>query len=91
MPLKRLIGSEQHLRLVTCEYVYHFSSHRPHRALQQNRPQAGRDPLAEIPASDRTPPAELDQLLAEARIHYQDSVHEQNQVRMPPRTHMTML
>ena len=33
-----LITGEQHLRLVLGEYADHYSTHRPHRALQQNRP-----------------------------------------------------
>ena len=33
-----LITGERHLRLVLSEYVDHYDSHRPHRALQQNPP-----------------------------------------------------
>jgi putative transposase len=36
-----LITGERYQRLVRSEYVDHYNSHRPHRALQQNPP-AGR-------------------------------------------------
>jgi putative transposase len=36
-----LITSERHLRLLLSEYVDHYNSHRPHRALRQSPP-AGR-------------------------------------------------
>ena len=38
---RMLIVGERHLRLVLGEYIDHYNSHRPHRALQQ-RPPAGR-------------------------------------------------
>jgi putative transposase len=38
---RMLITSERHLRLVLGEYIDHYNSHRPHRALQQDPP-AGR-------------------------------------------------
>jgi putative transposase len=38
---RTLITSERHLQLVLDEYVEHYNTHRPHRALQQNPP-AGR-------------------------------------------------
>ena len=38
---RMLITGERHLRLVLSEYVDHYNSHRPHRALQQGPP-AGR-------------------------------------------------
>jgi putative transposase len=33
-----LITSERHLRLLLSEYVDHYNSHRPHRALRQSPP-----------------------------------------------------
>ena len=38
---RMLISSERHLRLVLGEYIDHYDTHRPHRALQQSPP-AGR-------------------------------------------------
>jgi transposase InsO family protein len=38
---RMLITSERHLRLLLSEYVDHYNSHRPHRALRQSPP-AGR-------------------------------------------------
>jgi putative transposase len=38
---RTLITGERHLRLVLTEYVGHYNSHRPHRALQPSPP-AGR-------------------------------------------------
>jgi putative transposase len=38
---RMLITGERHLRLVLSEYVDHYNSHRPHRALRQSPP-AGR-------------------------------------------------
>ncbi len=38
---RMLITGERHLRLVLCEYIDHYNTHRPHRALQQSPP-AGR-------------------------------------------------
>ena len=38
---RTLITSERHLQLVLDEYIEHYNTHRPHRALQQNPP-AGR-------------------------------------------------
>jgi transposase InsO family protein len=34
---RMLITGEPHLRLALGEYIDHYNSHRPHRALQQNR------------------------------------------------------
>jgi putative transposase len=34
-----LITGEGHLRLTLSEYIDHYDGRRPHRALQQNRPQ----------------------------------------------------
>jgi putative transposase len=36
-----LITSERHLRLILDEYIDHYNTHRPHRALHQSPP-AGR-------------------------------------------------
>ena len=44
---RMLITGERHLRLVLAEYIDHYDTHRPHRALQQNPP-AGRIPSARI-------------------------------------------
>jgi len=41
-----LITSEAHLRLVLCEYIDHYDTHRPHRALQQSAPAGGPHPPA---------------------------------------------
>ena len=38
---RMLITSERHLRLILDEYIDHYNTHRPHRALRQNSP-AGR-------------------------------------------------
>jgi putative transposase len=38
---RMLITGERHLRLVLSDYVHHYNTHRPHRALQQGPP-AGR-------------------------------------------------
>jgi hypothetical protein len=35
---RMLVTGERHLRLVLNEYVDHYNSHRPHRALRQNPP-----------------------------------------------------
>jgi transposase InsO family protein len=45
---RMLITSERHLRLVLGEYIEHYNSHRPHRALQQNPPEGRADPLVEV-------------------------------------------
>jgi putative transposase len=43
---RMLITAERHLRLVLGEYVDHYNSHRPHRALQQNPPTGRSHPPA---------------------------------------------
>jgi transposase InsO family protein len=43
-----LITSERHLRLALSEYVDHYNSHRPHRALQQNPPAGRAHPPAKL-------------------------------------------
>jgi len=43
-----LITSERHLRLVLDEYIDHYDTHRPHRALQQNPPAGRACPVAEV-------------------------------------------
>jgi transposase InsO family protein len=45
---RMLITSERHLRLVLGEYIEHYNSHRPHRALQQKPPAGRADPLVEV-------------------------------------------
>ena len=49
---RMLITGERHLRLVLDEYADHYSSHRPHRSLQQ-APPAGRPHLPALGASLR--------------------------------------
>jgi putative transposase len=39
-----LISGERHLRLVLGEYVDHYNTARPHRALYQNPPAGRQDP-----------------------------------------------
>ena len=46
---RMLITGERHLRLVLDEYVDHYNTHRPHRALHQNPPAGRQDPT---PAAD---------------------------------------
>jgi putative transposase len=41
------IAGERHLRLVLREYADHYSTHRPHRALNQNPPAGRTDSPAE--------------------------------------------
>jgi putative transposase len=43
---RMLITSEAHLRLVLCEYIDHYDTHRPHQALQQSAPAGGPHPPA---------------------------------------------
>jgi putative transposase len=45
---RMLIAGERHLRLVLSEYVDRYSSHRPHRTLQQNPPAGTAHPSAEV-------------------------------------------
>jgi putative transposase len=45
---RMLITSERHLRLILSEYTDHYNGHRPHRALQQNRPAGRAHPPAEV-------------------------------------------
>jgi len=35
---RMLITGERHLRVVLSEYIDHYNTHRPHRALQQSPP-----------------------------------------------------
>jgi len=46
---RMLITGERHLRLVLDEYVDHYNSHRPHRALQQSPPAGGSHQPAQGP------------------------------------------
>jgi putative transposase len=41
---RMLITSERHMWLVLSEYVDHYNSHRPHRALQQEPPAGAINP-----------------------------------------------
>ena len=43
-----LITGERHLRLVLGDYIHHYNSHRPHRALQQSPPAGRVHPLADV-------------------------------------------
>jgi putative transposase len=43
---RMLISSEQHLRLVLGEYIDHYDTHRPHRALQESPPAGRQHPPA---------------------------------------------
>ena len=43
---RMLITGERHLRLVLSDYVDHYDSHRPHRALRQSPPAGRRIRLA---------------------------------------------
>jgi putative transposase len=45
---RMLITGERHLRLVLGEYIHHYNSHRPHRALQQSPPAGRVHPLADV-------------------------------------------
>jgi putative transposase len=45
---RMLITGERHLRLVLGEYIDHYNSHRPHRALQQEPPAGRAHPPAEV-------------------------------------------
>jgi putative transposase len=42
---RMLIAGERHLRLVLDEYIDHYDTHRPHRALQQCPPAGHPHPL----------------------------------------------
>ena len=44
---RMLIAGERHPRLVLGEYIDHCNTHRPHRALDQNRPAGRTDPSTE--------------------------------------------
>ena len=44
---RMLIAGERHLRLVLGEYIDHYNTHRPHRALDQNPPAGRTDPSTE--------------------------------------------
>ncbi len=66
---RMLITGERHLRLVLAEYVDHYNTHRPHRALQQNPP-AGR----------AHPPAEVTSMRALRRDRLGGLIHEYTQV-----------
>jgi putative transposase len=43
-----LTTSERHLRLVLSEYIDHYNSRRPHRALHQNPPARPVHPLGDV-------------------------------------------
>ena len=43
-----LIAGERHLRLLLGEYIDHYSTHRPHRALQQHPPAGRAQPPADV-------------------------------------------
>jgi putative transposase len=45
---RMLIGGERHLRLVLGEYIDHYNTHRPHRALQQHPPDGRAQPSADV-------------------------------------------
>jgi putative transposase len=45
---RMLVAGERHLRLILGEYVDHYNSHRPHRALQQEPPAGHADLPAEV-------------------------------------------
>jgi putative transposase len=45
---RMLISGERHLRLVLGEYIDHYNSHRPHRALQQEPPAGRAHPPVEV-------------------------------------------
>ena len=45
---RMLITGERHLRLVLGEYIDHYYSHRPHRALQQAPPDGRAHPPADV-------------------------------------------
>jgi transposase InsO family protein len=49
---RMLVTGERHLRLVLSEYIDHYNSHRPHRALQQEPP-AGRPHSSAMEANVR--------------------------------------
>jgi len=66
---RMLITGERHLRLVLAEYVDHYNTHRPYRALQQNPP-AGR----------AHPPAEVTSMRALRRDRLGGLIHEYTQV-----------
>jgi len=46
---RMLITGERHLRLVLGEYIDHYNSHRPHRALRQAPPAGRAHPPADVP------------------------------------------
>ena len=64
-----LITGERHLQLVLGEYIDHYNSHRPHRALQQ-APPAGR----------AHPPAEATGMRVLRRDRLGGLIHEYSQV-----------
>ena len=43
-----LVTGERHLRLVLGEYIDHYNSHRPHRALHQDPPAGHADPPGQV-------------------------------------------
>lgn len=45
---RMLIAGERHLRLVLGEYIDHYNTHRPHRALQQYPPDGRAQPSADV-------------------------------------------
>ena len=66
---RMLITGERHLRLVLGEYIDHYNSHRPHRALQQ-APPAGR----------AHPPADVTGMRVLRRDRLGGLIHEYSQV-----------
>ena len=66
---RMLITGERHLRLVLGEYIDHFDTHRPHRALQQH-PSAGR----------AQPPADVTGMRVLRRDRLGGLIHEYSQV-----------
>ena len=43
-----LIAGERHLWMVVADYVEHYNTHRPHRALQQDPPAGRAQPPADV-------------------------------------------
>jgi putative transposase len=66
---RMLITGERHLRLVLDEYIDHYNSHRPHRALQQ-----------EPPAGRAHPPVEVTGMRVLRRDRLGGLIHEYSQV-----------